>query len=382
MATILDTNNVFDYLAQLDYCTLADRQTSQVTVIPAKNFNLKIAFTDGRTLLVKQELYHNQEQTLGEFFAAWRMKQLVKMFPIEEQGISEYLPELLYFDPDNSILIVNFRTDYIDLYEYYTEVGEFPLEIAKEIGVLIAMVHSQTFQRLEYRDFVLDRSPAEVIFNKLDIVDRVSKITPQVFRHLTQECLQFYRLYQRLPNLSQTVIDLRNSIQPSCLVHNDLKINNTLLSTNWVKQDKNIIKLIDWESASWGDPAFDLGCILGSYLELWLDGLVINNTLSIKESLQLATIPLELIQPSLVTLVSTYLDRFPAIINSRPDYLDRVIQFAGLSLIIRLETMIFDKRVFGNGGIIMLQVAKQLICSPKIAINTLFGQDANKLISN
>ena len=159
MATILDTDNVFDYLAQLNYCTLADRQTSQITVIPAKNFNLKIAFTDGRTLLVKQELYHNQEQTLGEFFAAWRIKQLVKVFPIKEQEISEYLPELLHFDPDNSILIVNFRNDYIDLYEYYTEVGEFPLEIAKEIGVLMAMIHSQTFQRLEYRDFVLDRSP-------------------------------------------------------------------------------------------------------------------------------------------------------------------------------------------------------------------------------
>jgi 5-methylthioribose kinase len=380
MPIILDTDNVFDYLAQLDYCTVTERQTSQMTVISAKNFNLAIAFADGKSLLVKQELHNPQGETLGEFWSAWRIQRLVREFPEFGHQISGFLPELLHFDPDNSILIVNFRTDYRDLYGYYAEERQFPLGVARSIGQLLGTIHSQTFDRSEYQEFLTDRSAKVATFDGLKIVDRLSRITPQVFRKLPQDCLQFYKLYQRFPTLSQAIVELRNSVQASCLVHNDLKINNILLALDWEQPDSKLISLIDWERANWGDPAFDLGCILGSYLELWLDGLIISNTLSINESLQLATTPLELLQPSLFILVQTYLNRFPQILAARPDFLDRSIQFAGLSLIIRLETMVEDERTFGNQGIIILQVAKQLLCAPQAAMNTIFGSNSAQLI--
>jgi 5-methylthioribose kinase len=380
MPIILDTDNVFDYLAQLDYCTLAERQTSRMTIISAKNFNLAIAFADGKSLLVKQELHNPQGETLGEFWSAWRIQRLVREFPTFGNEMSGFLPELLHFDPDSSILIVNFRTDYRDLYGYYAEERHFPIEVARSIGRLLGTIHSQTFDRAEYQEFLTDRSAKVAKFDGLKIIDRLSRITPQVFRKLPQDCLQFYKLYQRFPTLSQAILELRNSVRPSCLVHNDLKINNILLALDWEQPDSKLISLIDWERANWGDPAFDLGCILGSYLELWLEGLVISSTLSINESLQLATTPLELLQPSLFTLVQTYLDKFPAILAARPDFLDRAIQFAGLSLIIRLETMVEDERTFGNQGIIILQVAKQLLCAPQAAMNTLFGSNSAQLI--
>jgi Phosphotransferase enzyme family len=381
MAIILNTDNVFEYLAALNYCNAADQQTSQITVIAAKNFNLAIAFADGKNLLVKQELYNYAGQTLGEFFAAWRIQRLVGDFPGFGDHIKEFIPELLHFDADNSILIVKFLTDYRDLYGYYSQENQFPIEIARLIGQLLGTIHSQTFERAEYQQFLTDRPAQAAAFNCIGIIDRLSRVTPQIFRSLPQECLQFYKLYQRFPSLSQAIADLGNSFTPSCLAHNDLKINNILLALDWEASGSQLIRLIDWERANWGDPAFDLGCILGSYLELWLDGLIISTSLSINESLQLATTPLELIQPSLFALVQTYLANFPKIIGSRPDYLDRVIQFAGLSLIIRLETMVEDERVFGNQGIIILQVAKQLLCAPQAAMNTLFGSNFTHLIT-
>ncbi len=380
MPIILDTDNVFEYLAQLDYCSVAERQTSQMTIISAKNFNLAIEFADGKSLLVKQELHNPQGETLGEFWSAWRIQRLVREFPTFGNELSGFLPELLHFDPDSSILIVNFRTDYRDLYGYYAEECQFPIEVARSIGQLLGTIHSQTFEKTEYQEFLTDRSAKVATFDGLKIIDRMSRITPQVFRKLPQDCLQFYKLYQRFPTLSQAMLELGNSVQPSCLVHNDLKINNILLALDWEQPDSKLISLIDWERANWGDPAFDLGCILGSYLELWLEGLVISSTLSINESLQLATTPLELLQPSLFILVQTYLDRFPEILATRPNFLDRSIQFAGLSLIVRLETMVEDERTFGNQGIIILQVAKQLLCAPQAAMNTLFGSNSAQLI--
>jgi serine/threonine protein kinase len=375
MATILDTNNVFEYLTALKYCNVVDRDTSQVTVIPAKNFNLLITFADGRNLLIKQELHDDRGETKGEFWAVWRIQRLIKNFPKFGEEISIFLPELLHFDPDNSILVVKYLADYGDLYRYYLKENQFPIEIARSIGQLLGNIHSQTFERTEYQQFLADREDPGISYTPIDIIRRLNRITPQVFRIVPQECLQFFKLYQRFPSLSQAIVDLGNSITPSCLVHNDLKINNILLDLNWQDPQSQLIKLIDWERANWGDPAFDLGCILGSYLEIWLDGLAIANALSINESLQLATTPLELLKPSLSILVQSYLAVFSEIISSRPDYLDRAIQFTGLALIQRVEITIDEDRIFGNRGILMLQVAKQLLCTPQAAKNTLFGSN-------
>ncbi len=390
MKIILDTNNVFEYLATLDYCKIAEKDDSKITVISAKNFNLHISFSDDRNLLVKQEIHNSLGSSAGEFWAVWRINKLIKDFPDFEEKIASSLPGLLHFDPENSILILNYSIDYADLFNFYSKENQFPVLIAESIGKLLGTIHGQTFQHIDYKrkleESYLDCSEIfksgieyhallkeRKSYSAIDIIDRISRITPQIYQTMPQECLQFFRLYQRDSNLSKAVADLRSSISPSCLIHNDLKINNILLSLNWASSASKTIKLIDWERANWGDPAFDIGCILCSYLEIWLDGLTINSTLSINESLQLAITPLELIQPSLSSLVQSYIEIFPQIMLARPDYLNRVVQFTGLSLIERIEIMIDEERTFGNRGIVMLQVAKQLICSPQTAMNTLFG---------
>jgi Phosphotransferase enzyme family len=378
MKTILDTSNVFEYLSEIKYCNLADKDTSNILVINAKNFNLAIEFSDGRHLLVKQERCQDPENAGGEFWTAWQMHQLVEHFPDFGEKIRGFLPNLLHFDPDNSILVVEYVSDYCDLHGYYDRENQFPVSIASSIGRLLGTIHRETFERAEYQQFL--RPVATETGNGSEqsyadeIIERLGRITPQILRIMPHECLQFFKLYQRFPSLSRAIVELRDAITPSCLVHNDLKINNILLDLTWQRPGSQVIRLIDWENAAWGDPAFDLGCILGSYLEIWLNGLVISNTLSINESLQLATTPLELLQPSLAALTNSYLESFPTIIDIRPDYLDRAIQFAGLSLIQRVEITIDEHRVFGNRGIVMLQVAKQAICTPQAAMSTLFGK--------
>jgi serine/threonine protein kinase len=379
----LDTVNVFEYLATLSYCQISDRNKSKITVIEAKNFNVLIAFEDGRNLLVKQEIHNNIGQAVGEFWSAWQMQELITRFPDLGQKISAFLPELMHFDPDNSILVVKYLAEYSDLYQYYTNEHKFPVEVARSIGKLLATIHSQTFQQPAYQQFLERDHPSLArTHSAIELIDRLTRITPQIFQVMPPECWQFFRLYQRFPSLSAAVIDLGNSITPSCLVHHDLKINNILIDLDWEQPDSTIVRIIDWERAAWGDPAFDLGCILGSYVEIWLDGLPIGNSLSINESLQLATTPLELLQPSLFAIVESYLARFPAISIERPDYLDRVIQFAGLALMQQVEGTLSEKRSFDNRGMVILQVAKQLICTPQAAMNTLFGVNSAQLTTN
>ena len=141
------------------------------------------------------------------------------------------------------------------------------------------------------------------------------------------------------------------------------------------------MRLIDWERCSWGDPAFDLGTLIASYLRLWLSSLVVSKTIDIEESLRMAMTPLELLQPSIAALTQAYLKQFPEILVRSPDFLSRVVQFAGLTLIQQIHATIQYQKTFGNSGICMLQVAKSLLCRPAQSMSTVFGLSESELTS-
>ena len=194
--------------------------------------------------------------------------------------------------------------------------------------------------------------------------------------------LKFFVLYQRYDSLGQAIAHLSETLTPCCLTHNDLKLNNILLHYQWAQSDSSEqppLRLIDWERSGWGDPAFDLGMLVASYVQIWLSNLVVSQSLRIEDSLRLATIPLEQLQPSMAALVGAYCRSFPEICGDRPDFLTQVVQCAGLALIQHIQATIQYQKSFGNAGICMLQVAKSLLCRPDPSLPTVFGTTAAEL---
>lgn len=91
--------------------------------------------------------------------------------------------------------------------------------------------------------------------------------------------------------------------------------------------------------------------------------------------MRLAETPLELLQPSLMSLAIAYKQNFPQILERRPDFWQRVLQFSGLSLIRAIRSTLHYHKIFGNSGICMLQVAKTLLCNPEKSLPMVFGND-------
>lgn len=108
-------------------------------------------------------------------------------------------------------------------------------------------------------------------------------------------------------------------------------------------------------------------------MQIWLNSLVISNSLSIDESLRLAITPLDKVQLSIFGLIQAYFHKFPEILEHCPDFLQRVVQFAGFALIQQIQAMIQYQKSFRNTGIAMLQVAKTLLCRPEQSMPTIFG---------
>ena len=280
------------------------------------------------------------------------------------------LPRILHFDPENSIIVFAYLDEYNDLAQYYREHDDYDTRIAAALGAATARLHKTTYGHQAYRDFIEDNrtryDPMAAFVQSLE------RVTPEHFGRVPDQGLRFFILYQRYESLSIAVRELLASAQPSCLAHNDLKLNNILLHKQW-QTETDIVRIIDWERCNWQDPAYDLGTVLAGYMFIWLNSLVVSDALSLNESLRMAATPLERLQPSMAALIDAYRGEFPEIFARRPDFQVRVVQFIGLVLIQNIQAMVEYQKSFGNMGICMLQVAKSLLCHPEQAMTTVFG---------
>lgn len=374
----LSSINLPNYLIRLGLCPPENQNQLIIKPVAAKNFNLLVTLPDGKKLLVKQERYNQDGKTAGEFGQEWRIQEFLQHFR-ELATLHPYLPQVLHFDPGESIIIFRYLDEYRDLMEFYTEQTIFPSAIAASIGTTLAAIHRATFNREDYRHFFSQQSHSlpETVPN---LIGGLERITPDIFGLVPVDGLKFFALYQRYDSLGNAIAELGKTVTPSCLTHNDLKLNNILLSNHWEQSRDRMIRFIDWERSHWGDPAFDVGTLIASYIQIWLDSLVISNALSIEESLRLATTPLDQLQPSIASLTQAYCHNFPEILTHRPTFLLQIIQFAGLALIQQIQAIIQYQKSFGNSGIAMLQVAKTLLCRPQQSIPTLFGTTTPDLI--
>ena len=382
MTFLLSAQNVVDFLVERELWSPTETAQLNIELKPAKNFNLLLSWLEGRQLLVKQERHDREGKTQGEFLREWRIQEFLPRFP-ELSYIRPWLPEALHFDREHSVIVFNYLNDYRDLANFYAREQVFPTEIAAKIGSIIGTIHRITLDRQDCRDFFWENLAVSQTFALRGNLERIS---PEVFGQVPRDGLKFFALYQRYDSLGQAIARLRDACEPCCLTHNDLKLNNILLLQNWEQaisqaepSSDSLVRVIDWERSGWGDPAFDLGMLIASYLQLWLLSLIAGKDMTIEESLRLATTPLSALQPSIAALAMAYFEEFPEILERRPNFLTRVVQFSGLALIQTIQAMLQHQKSFGNQGICLLQVAKALLCRPESSIPTVFGMAAPEL---
>ncbi len=396
MLVRLDDTTILDYLVQHGRCHGEDTLLS-VKPLRGKNHNLLVKLATGKptsniptSLLVKQQPPDRTGNSKSDFQQEWRIHTLLSNHE-ELRSLQSLVSAWVDFDPANRILITAFLEHYSDLGEFYRDTHQFSTTIAAVLGISLATLHQATFQRQEYR-LELDPGKAGLTtdhYNVPDFHGELENLTPDLFKRISVDGLMFYKLYQRSDHLSQAIAQLEADYAPCCLIHNDLKFNNILLHRDWPRwptsplpaspaslhlpDGQGIIRVIDWEQWAWGDPAFDVGAVVAEYLRLWLQSLRLSRDIDIAVALRLATIPLVTLQPSLTEFLQAYLSQFPRIGVRFPDFVDRVLRFAGLGLIEAIQERLHYREPFGNLEIAMLQVAKSLLCQPESARITVFG---------
>ncbi|MGL5077424.1 MAG: phosphotransferase [Waterburya sp.] len=377
MGIILSSENVVDFLREQNLCPSDVQTTEPIICKESKNFNLVVKLSNNQSFIVKQNRVDSQGKMSGSLVTEWLVQELINKFKDLTFLIQPLISEVLLFDWQNSAVVSVFYDQYIALDDFY-ESRNYDPRIAQVVGTNLAKIHSTTYQKQQQREFLAQYLRLEMATQPPSCIRRINTISPRIFAEICPDGLDFYRLYQRFPSLNQAVIELYEHLQPACLTHNDLTLDNFIVDTALnLDTDLEIrpeqVKIIDWEFINWGDPAVDLGMIVSQYLAEWLNSLVADRNLDLNTTLSLATCPLEKITPSLEAFLQAYLAQFPQILEDRPDFVSRVVQLAGIGILKRMEFYVGRHYHFHNDALCKLQVAKTLLCEPEQGITTLFG---------
>jgi len=379
----LSSHNVIQYLQEAGLSSSEDGATADGDLPHSssrKNLNLLVTLAPNRKLLVKQELTQEFNGMPHEFFNEWLFHQLLETFRVLG-NIKALSPLVIHYDEENSILVRNYLWEYRGLESYYRRSLYFPPELASSIGNTLAALHRATFKRQKCRDFMATAPcRGQIRYQYFNPAQGIDFLEPGIFGKVNTIALEFYSRYQSYDFLESAIAELAWEWDPCCLTHNDLKLENVLVHSRYSNLDDPQVKLIDWEACAWGDPAYDVGILLAGYLKIWLESLVVDSTLDLEESLELAAIPLEMLQPSMLALTEAYLKAFPMILEYRKNFIQLIIKFAGLGLINQIQNQINNQQKLHHTSLITLEFAKNILSRTPEYVIDIFGKSELQII--
>jgi hypothetical protein len=182
--------------------------------------------------------------------------------------------------------------------------------------------------------------------------------------------LSLLRIIQEFPGIQDGLDDLQRSWRQECLIHGDLKAENIVLET---AGRKGGLRMIDWELARLGDPAWDVGSVWSDVLRLWLLSIPMTPDATVEQTLALAPFPLKRMAPFAGAFWRAYV-RERALNGGDADvFLGRSMTFAAARLLQSgFESLARASKVTTN-VVYLVQLSWNMMRSPHSAASDLLG---------
>jgi aminoglycoside phosphotransferase (APT) family kinase protein len=222
-------------------------------------------------------------------------------------------PAVLSCDPHEGVLLVESLDDWSSLHRVFGDDERRDVLLAGALGTCLARLHRLTPG---------DLAPA------LEHVPRL-ELEPREAAELPGAMLELVALLQRMRGLESALEELRAASR-GALVHGDVKLDNVLAE----ERDAGAVRLVDFEHAGAGDPAWDVGAAVGDYVSRWLLSLRASAAGGLSAWLDGATIPREHCAAAARSLLTGYQLERPL-----PDR-DTVAACAGVFLIHRAQAWV------------------------------------------
>lgn len=170
------------------------------------------------------------------------------------------LPRFYTFDEVKKVLVLELLPDAENLGVFHRRCNEFPIQVAEQLGRALGTYHSSAIHPFHQNETFPSRLPWILTF----IQD--GSASPYGLSNANSEMLGILAKY---PEFSIGLARLRDSWKATTLIHGDMKWENCVVYPRDAALDNLTLNVIDWEIADLGDPLWDVGSVMQSYLHSW-----------------------------------------------------------------------------------------------------------------
>ena len=284
-------------------------------------------------------------------------EKLVSILSVQEnsefKSINTIVPRILKFDAALNLLITELITNGKSLNEhiYSSSTLEFPNTLAATLGKAIAMYH-QIFVKQS------DSPRLSFLPKAFPSIFYMFHPGPEVLSRLSSANLKLLKLIQKSSGFSNLFESLVNGWRVQTLIHGDIRWDNILilfLPDN--NNESGQIILVDWEFASFGDPAWDIGSVFRDFITFWLYSLRITANETIEQLLTNAQLPLQRIQSAIRVFWYAYTKVLGIDNGKSNELLCRSTRYCAINLLQTVYESSFDETELSNISMYMVQLS-------------------------
>lgn len=337
--------------------------TIEVINASRRNHNFKVFNERGPSYFIKQGVGEEKARTVAHEADVYTF---VRSFPGADK-LRELLAPFCGFDPEQSILILEAARDAQSLIEHHTLTGRCSARLSASLGVAIGTLH-----RLTRRKEVLEKF-GQHYASYIPLALYLYRPDASIFRYASHGAIELIKMVQRSNSLCESLDHMYGSWKTEALIHGDLRWDNcSVFASAFGGRTRKRLRIIDWELAGIGDPAWDVGTVFSEYLGFWIRSAPISGATLPEQFLKFAKYPLEKIQPALRAFWNSYL-RAADCRTDADDFLLRAVNYTAARLIQTAFERVQDAAQMTGHAATLVQLSANILSRPREASVLLLG---------
>lgn len=311
---------------------------------PRRNGTYRLPLRGGRACFVKES--RDGSGFLAREASLYRLARDEPTLPL-----ARHLPE--FRAGDRRTLILG-HVDAPTVAAHAARFRRLSIAIARELGRSLAAVHASRPARAP-----LASAPTPWILS-------LGAPPVEMLRDMSAANRDLLEIVQKSTSLLASMERLASAWSPAALVHGDLRLENALVRRH-ARVRRPEITLVDWELSGWGEPAWDLGCVIASLLWLWLSSLPFVPGMTVERVARAAGVPLARIRPAMGAFWHSYVAARLLPPAAAADLRLSALTFAAVRLIQLSWESTMDASAIPGDVVCAVQVSLNMVRAPRAA---------------
>jgi hypothetical protein len=342
----------------------------------------KTELVDGGVTVVDSTSRHRNSQVIRKSGSGYFVKEAIptqtmsvqtlmreaSTYAIVQNGngplasLAAIMPRFHVWDPQQRLLVLELLSSAETLGAQIRRTSTFSPASAADFGRALATYHGQAAGSAT-------SALGQLFPRSLPWALTVSQQSAGAMQGLSGANSQMFSVIQRYPNFPARLDALQKTWRRDTLIHGDLKFENLMLSYANGPDAPAGIRVVDWEVADVGDPRWDVGSMLQSWLTYWIFSMPADGSVTGAEQLAArAQYPLEAMRPAIHAFWRAYTDTMRVSDGAARELLDTCISFGAARMVQTVFESMYQSPQLTPHAIFMLQVSLNILEQPTDAV--------------